>query len=188
MACLLSKGRKLPCKEFVGGLYKVLFANYGTIQTYLDANNKIVDLSGITSLGVIESAYTLYEYELKGTSKLTQEITSNREAGTTFVTQTLVLDMAGGDYATNNEIKLLAYGRPHIFVQDNYGSTWYVGYLRGMDVTTGIHDTGAAIGDKYGYTITLVGQENEYALQVDGSTILDAFAGITNKPTIVKGS
>jgi hypothetical protein len=104
MACLITKGRLVPCKEFVGGLYKVWFANYGTINPVIGADSVITNFSGTT---------TLYEYELKGTSKLEQTITSSRENGTTFVTQTLTLDLQGGDYNFNNEIKLLAYGRPH---------------------------------------------------------------------------
>ena len=128
------------------------------------------------------------EYELKGTSKLTQEITSSRENGTTFVTQTLTLDLAGGDQATNNEIKLLAYGRPHVIVQDNYGSAWLVGRMRGADLTSGTLDMGAAYGDKYGYTLTFVAMENEYASFLSGSTLANAFVGLTDAATINPGS
>lgn len=187
MSCLLSKGRLLPCKDKVGGLYKVWFINYDTAIFTMDTDGyTIKDITGKTS-GV-----TIYEYELKGTSKLTQEMVSSRENGTTYVTQTLTLDLAGGDAATNNEIKLLAYGRPHIIVQDNYGSCWLVGLLRGCDVTSAIHDTGGAIGEKYGYTITLVATENEYANFLKGSTINAPFNALVSygvaNPVIVKGS
>lgn len=183
MACLLSKGRTLPCKEFLSGLYKLWFVNYDTIIPIVDANNVITDLSGATAYP------TLYEYELKGVSKFTQQIVSSRENGTTIVNQTLTLDLQGGDYAFNNELKLLAYGRPHVFVQDNFGSVWFAGKLRGLDLTDGTHDTGGAMTEKYGYTLTLVGVENEYANFVSGSTITAPFGTITNTHyTIVKGS
>lgn len=179
MACLITKGRLLPCKEFIGGLYKVWFINFGTATITTDANSVVTQLSGAT----------LYEYELKGTSKLTQDMVSSRENGTTYVTQTLTLDLQGGDYNMNNEIKLLAYGRPHVVVQDNYGSVWLAGKFRGMDVTSAVHDTGAGIGEKYGYTVTLVGMENEYANFVSGSTIASPFgAMLAPVPTIVKGT
>jgi len=177
--CLITSGRLEPCKEFIGGLYKVWFANFGTLVPIVSAANVITNLSGTTSI---------YEYELKGTSKLTQEMVSSRDNGTTFVNQTLTLDLKGGDYATNNEIKLLAYGRPQVVIQDNFGNAWLAGRIRGVELTTSIHDTGAALGDKYGYTITLVGQEREYANYFSGSTITSAFAGMTQQPTIVKGT
>jgi hypothetical protein len=179
MPCLATLGRLEPCKEFVGGLYKVWFANFGFLTGMtINVNNQISAMSAVT----------IYEYELKGTSKLTQELTSSRENGTTFVTQTLTLDLKGGDFATNNEIKLLAYGRPHIFVQDNYGNTWCVGRVRGTEITTATHDTGAALGDKYGYTLTAIGTEKEFANWVSGSTIALPFGSITTQPTIVKGT
>lgn len=178
MACLITQGRLVPCKEFIGGLYKVWFINFDSFTPTLDAEGVITSMSGATA----------YEYELKGTSKLTQDMVSSRDNGSTYVTQTLALELQGGDYDFNNQIKLLAYGRPHAIVQDNYGSAWYAGRFRGMDVTSALHDTGGAISDKYGYTVTLVGMENEYANYLSGSTIENAFAGLAESPTIVTGT
>lgn len=178
MACLLTKGRKVYCKQFVAGLYKVWFINFGTVTPTVNASNIVTSLSGATA----------YEYELKGVSKLTQDMQSSAENGTTFVLQTLTLDLQGADSDTHNEIKLLAYGRPQVVIQDNYGNAWLSGRLRGMDLTSGIFDQGAALNDKYGYTLTLVGKENEYANFLSGSTIANAFAGMTVAPTIVVGT
>jgi len=160
MSCLITQGRLVPCKEFVAGLYKVWFINFDTFTPTLDADGVITSMSGATA----------YEYELKGASKLLQDMVSSRDNGTTYVTQTLTLELQGGDYDFNNQIKLLAYGRPLAVVQDNYGSAWLAGRFRGMDVTSGIHDTGGALSDKYGYTVTLVGMENTYANFLSGST------------------
>lgn len=176
---LISKGRLIPNKEFVGGLYKVWFSNFGL--------NLLINGNVITGM---ESGTTLYEYDLKSNSKLTQEVVSNRDNGTTIVNQTLTLELVGGDSSIANEIKMLALGRPQIFVQDNYGQTVLVGLINGADLTTGTHDTGAAQGDKYGYTLTFVATEREYAEYVSGSTIASAFGvvGTGNIPTIVLGT
>ena len=178
MACLVTKGRKLYCKQFQGGLFKVWFMNFGVGTPVLDANNVVTNLSGAT----------VYEYELKGVSKFTQDMTSLAENGTTFVTQTLTLDLQGADYNTHNEIKLIAHGRPQVVVQDNFGNAWLAGRLRGFDLTSSVFDQGAALGDKYGYTLTLVAKENEYANFLSGSTIANAFVGLTSQPTIVLGT
>ena len=181
MSCLVTKGRLVPCKSFVGGIYKVWLINFGEVTPVLSGYT-------VTSLSATTEGASIYEYELKGQSKFTQEMTSSRDNGTTFVTQTLTLDLQGADADTNNEIKLLAYGRPSVIVQDNYGNAWFGGRLRGFDLTTGVLDNGAALGDKYGYTLTLVAMENEYANFLSGSTIANAFAGMESTPTIVKGS
>lgn len=178
MSCLITKGRKIPCKDKVGGLYKVWFANFGTLTglTYSTTDDSV---SGSTDA-------SLYEYELKGTSTLVQSMTSSRENGTTFVTQTLTLSLVGLTAQDNHEIMLLAYGRPHIFVQDNNGSTWLVGKVHGAELTTGDANTGAAMGDAYSYALTFIGTEKQYANYITGSTIAAPLAEIGG--TIVVGS
>ena len=177
MSCTISKGRKEPCKDKVGGLYKVYFANFGTLTglTYsVDGS-----VSGTTEASV-------YEYELKGTNSFTQSMVSNRENGTTTVTQTLTISLKGLDAATSNEIKLLAYGRPHAIITDNNGNSWLAGKDFGLELTTGDANTGTAMGDAYAYTLTLVGTEKAYANYVTNSTLADPLGDIT--ATIVVGS
>ena len=41
MACTLTTGRKLPCKSAFGGIKKVLFADFGTIDSVaVDSSTK----------------------------------------------------------------------------------------------------------------------------------------------------
>lgn len=180
MSCLITRGRSIGCKDGIGGLYKVFFANQGLITPVLDADGIITNLS---------SGSSVYQYELNGvSSKLVQEMVSSKELGTTMVTQTLTLDLRSVDALTNNEIKLLAYGRPEIYVQDNLGKVWLCGKLRGMDLTTGNLDFGDQLNSKYGYVLTFVGQENEYANWLSGSTFASPFGAFTATPAIVVGT
>lgn len=179
MACTLTKGRIEPCKDKIGGIYKVFFANYGTLT---DLTYNLTDDS---VSGVIDAQ--LFEYQLKGTSTLAQSMVSSRENGTTMVTQTLTLSLKGLSITDNFEIKNMAYGRPHIFVQDNNGQTWLVGKDFGAEVTTADSATGAAMGDAYAYTITLVATEKTYANGVTDSTLQLPLGDITGA-TIVSGS
>lgn len=87
MACLLTEGRTEPCKDSVGGLTKVYFADFGTLgdPTYVDG-------TGLTSAQISGFASgTVYQYDLKGNSSFDQTITSSRENGTTFYDQILNL-------------------------------------------------------------------------------------------------
>jgi hypothetical protein len=154
MACDLTHGRLEVCKEFVGGIKAVYFIPYGVLGaiTYgtTDASDKISTIAGTLSL---------YKYELKGANSFEQTITSSRENGTTFAEQTLTFTIKGLDATTTKQMKLLAWGRPHVVIKTNANNFFLAGLEHGMDVTTGLIANGTAMGDLNGYTLTLVGQE-----------------------------
>jgi hypothetical protein len=83
---------------------------------------------------------------------------------------------------SNKEIKLMAYGRPIVIVEDYNGNFFVAGLENGCEVTGGTIVTGAAMGDLSGYTLTLNGQEQVPANFLDGTL---AAAGIS---TIVVGT
>ena len=170
MACDLTHGRLEVCKEFVGGIKAVYFIPYGVLGaiTYgtTDASDRITTIAGTLSL---------YKYELKGANSFEQTITSSRENGTTFAEQTLTFTIKGLDATTTKQMKLLAWGRPHVVIKTNANNFFIAGLEHGMDVTTGLIANGTAMGDLNGYTLTLVGQEAIPAnhLLVTGTTFSD---------------
>jgi hypothetical protein len=158
MACLLTKSRAEVCKEFVGVIKSIYFINYSDstplVPTYsatAGAEDSIATITGVTSL---------YKYDLKGANSFEQTITSSRENGTTFVEQTLTFTIKGLDAVATKQMKLLAWGRPHVVIRTNANNFFIAGLFNGMDVTTGTISNGTAMGDLNGYTMTLVGQEN----------------------------
>ena len=122
MACDLTKGRKEPCKDVVGGLKAVYFTDFGDLGTVTKVDDEITDLSG---------TFVAYKYELKGGSSFEQAITSSRENGTTYFEQTLNLTLKKLSKEDNKEIKLLAYGRPHVAVEDYNGNVFVMGLEHG---------------------------------------------------------
>jgi hypothetical protein len=180
MACDLTKGRKEPCKDVVGGLKAVYFVDFGDLGTVTKTNDEITDLSG---------TFSAYKYELKGNSSFEQSISSSRENGTTFFEQTLNLTLKKLSKEDHKEIKLLAYGRPHVAVEDYNGNVFVMGLQHGADVSGGTIVTGAAMGDLSGYTLTLSGMEVEPANFVASPTAADPFAGMASATvTVVEGS
>ena len=91
-----------------------------------------------------------------------------------FVEQTLNLTFKKLSKQTHNEIKLLAYARPHVVVEDNNGNMFLMGLEYGAEVSGGTIVTGAAMGDLSGYTLTLTGQEKIPANFVDATITADA--------------
>jgi hypothetical protein len=152
MACDLTLGRLEPCKSAVGGLKAVYFVNWGEMTGYTYT-------TGTDIIDAVTGNPDAFRYELKGTNSFDQTITSSRENGTTFFDQSLKLQLKSLDVVTHKQIKLLAYGRPQVIVEDNNGNFFYCGLEHGMDVTGGTIVTGTAMGDLSGYTLELKGME-----------------------------
>lgn len=168
MACTLTKGRNEPCKDVVGGITAVYFADFGTLGaiTYDATDTDVIDSFGGTP--------TWFKFDVKGTSSFEQTITSSRENGTTFFDQTLNLNFKKLSKQTHNEVKLLAYARPHVIVEDNNGNKFMMGLEYGAEVNGGTIATGAAMGDMSGYTLTFNAQEKVPANFVDATITADA--------------
>jgi len=180
MACDLTKGRKEPCKDVVGGLKAVYFTDFGDLGTVTQTADEITDMTG---------TFTAYKYELKGTSSFEQTVNASRENGTVFFEQTLNLTLKKLSKEDNAELKLLAYGRPHIAVEDYNGNVFLMGLQHGADVSGGTIVTGAAMGDLSGYTLTFSAQELKPANFVASPTAADPFAGMTSATvTITEGT
>lgn len=180
MACDLTKGRKEPCKDVVGGLKAVYFTDFGDLGTVTKTDDQITDLSG---------TFTAYKYELKGGSSFEQSITSSRENGTTYFEQTLNLTLKKLSKEDNKEIKLLAYGRPHIAVEDYNGNVFVMGLEHGSEVTGGTIVTGGAMADLSGYTLTFAASELQPANFVDAPTAADPYAGMSSATvTVTEGT
>ena len=179
MACNLSAGRNEVCKESVGGIAGVYFINYTTGSFTKNAGGEVT---------AVPSGSTLYYYELKGTSAYTETVNTSRENGTTFFSQELVLNLKKLTNEMTTQLKLMAYGRPQVIVWTQNGDALLVGEREGADVTAGTIQTGGAMGDLYGYSVTLTGQEQLPAAFLSGSTTTNALAGLTANYTVVYGS
>ena len=168
MACDLTAGRSVACKDSLGGLKAVYFINDGDIDstvgqdiTYGTDGDSIASMSG---------SYHGFKYDLKGVSTFTQNVISSREAGTTYFEQVLELTFPNLTLAVTKELKLLTFGNPKVIVEDNNSNFFLAGTLHGCDVTGGTVVTGGAMGDMSGYTMTLTGMEPKPANWFDDTT------------------
>ncbi len=169
MACTLTTGRKIPCKSAFGGIKKVLFADYGTIASIaVDSTTKEATITDGSP------APSWFEYNVKGNSSLETTVTSSRENGTTFYTQTLNLTLTYLDAKTQAELQTLAVSRPYIVVVDYYGNNFLCGFENGMECTGGTVVTGAAAGDLSGFTLTFEGLEETAPYFLDAAVSADA--------------
>jgi len=154
MACDLANGRKLPCKDQKGGIKNLYFANY-------DAYGIVVASDIVTGLGTLAE---VFKWELKGTANTsTQTMTTSRDNGTTFFSQVVAGTLPYLTPEAQNELTLMAYGRPIVFVEDYNGNITIVGLENGAELTGGTVVTGGASGDLTGFTIELTAEEKRGA-------------------------
>jgi hypothetical protein len=161
MPCDLTLGRLEPCKDNVGGLDAIYFVNFGQApmdNITIDADDIITEVTAVTNL---------YKFELKGTNTFDQVVNSSRDAGTTFVEQTLSVMLKNQDSTTHKQVKMLAYGRPQVVVKTRTNKFFFAGMEYGMELTTANVASGTAMADAQGYTLTFVGTEKNLANFLD---------------------
>ena len=169
MACALTQGYTLDCRDSLGGITEVYFIEKGNVTSTTQA-------SGVITAVVKAATKVFRKYELvPGTSSLTENINASVENGTVFYAQELSIILNKLQANTRNEILLLAQNTLAAVVGDNNGKYWYLGKVRGINITGGSGATGTANGDRSGYTLTFSGSEGELAPEVSAGII----AGLT---------
>jgi len=182
MSCDISKGKAiLACKDNVGGLKAIYLANYDDYGFTINAGSTAGNvLSGLGALGATGSE--VYKYELKNTGNtFTEEITSNRDAGTTSFKQSLNFVTSKLSAEMHFQIKMMAWGRPIIFVESNSGLVFIMGMENGCEVTGKAEIQGALTGMN-GYTMTATAEEKDsiYYLDSTSVTALKALVSTSN--------
>ena len=161
MACDLTRGRLVDCKDVLGGLKRVfLFLDYSdNVRGAATITDDVMTAGGFSTWS---GTATCFQYDLRpDLSSLTVNVNSDPATGTTSYEQVLELTLQKLTSADNKELRLLAYQRPQIAVLDNNDNVFFLGIDEGMNVTGGTVVTGAARTDMSGYTLTLSGREKE---------------------------
>ena len=180
MSCDISAGRNVSCKDATGGIKGVYFVNF--TETLI--SNAQISSQTITAFASGEDAgLTAYFYQLRREmASLEISVNSSPENGTTFFEQRVTMNFNKLTQADADALKVLAYGRPHIIVEDNQENLILLGALNGMDVTSGSISTGQAFGDRNGFTLEFTGRETDpfYTLVGDGTPVTAAAAPFDN--------
>ena len=172
MACDITSGRLEPCKNSTGGNKAAFFINFQE-NAFTVSNGEATAIDA----GVTE----VFKYDLRADGNvLDEEKVSDFNTGTTVVTQTLNLALKKLDKDTNNELKLMAHGRPIIVVQDRNNDYHLVGHTEGADLTSGTSTTGGAKADFNGYNLTFVATEACYAPFLDSATVTALLGLVSN--------
>jgi hypothetical protein len=167
MACTaLTKGRGLDCNRISGGVKFIYFGVYDQFTAPIETVGLVQASGEITDIEMASNV--LYRYSMPlGVASVTDTIVGSRENGTIYYTPTAQVLFNRLTKEDQNQIKLLGATKTVIFAQLNqqlangHDVIVGLGVTNGMELNAGTMDTGAAWGDKNGYTLTFDGMETE---------------------------
>ena len=178
MACALTTGYKLGCRDNVGGITEVR----------LIAFNSVTGTIAFNASGAVTGTFPasgFYKYEVpKGAGQFTETVNASTENGTIFYQQELVFPINRMTQDVRNELRLIGLNRLMAIVTDRNGKYWLLGQANGLDITAGTAQTGTAMGDRNGYEMTFTGMEETPCREVASSII----AALTSGTQITGGS
>ena len=165
MACgLLTKGRGLDCNRISGGVKFIYFGVLDQFTAPIETVGLPVTAGEVTDLEM--GANDLYRYTMPlGVASITDTIVGSRENGTIYYTPTAQVLFNRLSKEDQNQVKLLGATKVVVFAQLNQQTTLgtdiivAMGVVNGMELNAGTIDSGAAWGDKNGYTLTFDGME-----------------------------
>lgn len=149
MACNLTAGIPLGCRDNVGGLKTMYITDFTNISS-------ITSTTGET-ITQISGSGTFYEFQLiRTSSQHTETVNASLENGTIFYQGETVTFFAKLDQAKRNILKTLGQSqRLAVVIEDNNGDYFLLGQTYGCYVTAGTSVTGLNMGDRNGYNITI---------------------------------
>ena len=165
MACTaLTKGRGLDCNRISGGIKYVYFGVYDQFDAPIETTGIVQSAGEITDIEM--GANVLYRYTMPlGVASLTDTIVGSRENGTIYYTPALNVILNRLTKEDQNQIKLIGSSKIVAFAQLNATLTnghdviVGLGVSNGLELNAGTMDSGAAWGDRSGYTLTFDGIE-----------------------------
>jgi hypothetical protein len=163
MACNLTAGIQLGCRDNVGGLKNMWITDFTNILS-------ITSSTGDT-ITAISGTGTFYEFQLiRTSSQHTETVNASLENGTVFYQGETVTYFAKLEQSKRNILKTLAQSqRLAIVVEDNNGAFFYLGQSYGCFVSAGTSGTGKALGDQNGYNLTFQYLEPNPMNELSGS-------------------
>lgn len=181
MACLVTKGRAINCRDVQGGISAAYITSYGLYGTITESSSAISNMGG---------TFVAFRYDLDGAgNSFTTTATTSKDNGTTFFSTSLTLTLPKLSKEDGAELKLLAYGRPQIVVADRNGNAWALGKVNGNSLSSATMQSGDGRADMAGYVLEFTSEEVSPPDLINGATVANPFAGMSSASvTITAGT
>lgn len=163
MACNLTKGFALGCRNNVGGVSKVYIGNWDGPEEMLTA----ITASDGALTAISAAAGDVFQYDQEiGQATFTETVAQSRSNGTIFYEPTVTIKLNKHCANVRNELLILGASKQVIFVELNMDDgtnniVYMLGFKNGMMLEASNLQSGAAFGDYTGLEMTFKGAEPE---------------------------
>jgi hypothetical protein len=172
MACLITKGKLLGCKDQRGGIKNLYLANFAEYGYYVIAAQVLTDLGDLTEV---------FKYEVKATTNaLTETGTVSEDNGTFLNAQSLAVTLPKLGADLQAQIQLICAGRPQVFVEDYNGNIMLIGLTNGT-MSNCVKQTGGAGGDLSGFQLTIAAEESNLSPFLSPSMVTALYALVSDQ-------
>lgn len=154
--CLLDTGIGRICKDNTPGVQEIYIGNFTGSTVYTTQSDNTI--TGMTGFG------SLYKFEFpRNTAGFVETLAGVPENDEVSYQEAVSMVFNKRDAAKRNLMLLLAKATTVIIVKDKNGLYTLVGKESGLDLSTGVNQTGVASGERNGYTFEFTGTEGSPA-------------------------
>lgn len=169
MACALSSGYTIDCRESVGGIQAIWLIENSALYD-ASGNSRVSESSGTVTGMTKATGKRFYKFEVpRGTASASSNLTGSQENGTIFFTHQVQFPINSRTATIRNIITTLAKNRLTFVTLDMDGVYRMYGKAFGLFLDSTESGSGTAAGDRQGSMLTFTSQETEDFLVVNSS-------------------
>lgn len=167
MACILSSGFTLDCRDSIGGVSEVWIGELDALNTSTFAVS-----AGVVTTMAMTGGKKFYNYKLrKNVAEAKADNAGDVANGAGYIMHSVEIQLDKFDVAKRNELRVLAKKPVIIIVKDMNGLNSVYGVYNGLDLTTGTAGTGKDANSLNGFVLTFTGMENDYPYGISSAII-----------------
>jgi hypothetical protein len=161
MACAITAGYAIGCRDGVGGIDAVYITEFDNVA-FTDSAGAITAITKVTT-----KRYWKFEVPTKSSATAESNPTGSTENGSLFYEQKVDFPVNKRDATTRNIVATIAKNKVSVITHDKDGVYRCYGKEYGMYLAPSTGVTGASAGDANGYMLKFEGVEKEDFFVVD---------------------
>lgn len=166
MACAITSGYEIECRESVGGVETVYLIENSALYD-ASGNSRVTSASGTVTAITKDTGKRFWKIEVPRATASTQNgITSSQENGTFFYTHQVMFPINQRNATIRNLVNTIAKNRCTVVCKEGDGTYKMFGVEFGLSMDNSEGGSGTALADRNGYMLTLSSQEREDFLVV----------------------
>ena len=171
MACAITSGYTIDCRESVGGVQTVYLIENSALYD-ASGNTRVLDTSGTVTAITKNTGKRFWKFEVpRGTAMASTNLTGSQENGTIYFTHEVMFPINSRTATIRNTITTLAKNRVTFVTVEMDGTARMYGRDFGLFLDKAEGGSGTAAGDRNGSMLTFTSNEKDDFLVVPASIV-----------------